>query len=284
MILVTAATGQVGRELVPVLRSRGLAFRALVRGAALEGVVECVRGDFRDTASLAAAMAGVERMYLACAPTPDQADLEMRAIDAAARNGVRHVVKLSAYDAHDANPSDFRRWNGVAERHLRNSGLAWTILRPTAFNQSLDPRAVVERGVLRSPQGAATTPFVDTRDIADVAAAVLGGTGHDGRIYDLTGPEAFTQPALAALIAEVFVTPVACRPVSDAEALRELLQSGMDEVFARSMIVHWQSYRARPATLVSGWTEILTGQSPRTLRAYLEECRAAAPVGAPAAS
>ncbi len=284
MILVTAATGQVGRELVPELRSRGLAFRALVRGAALEDGVECVRGDFRNSASLDAAMAGVERMYLACAPTPDQADLEMRAIDAAARNGVRHVVKLSAYDAHDANPSDFRRWNGVAERHLFNSGLAWTMLRPTAFNQSLDPRAVVERGVLRSPQGAATTPFVDTRDVADVAAAVLGGTGHDGRIYDLTGPEAFTQSALAALIAEVFATPVACRPVSDAEALHGLLESGMDEGFARSMIVHWQSYRARPATLVSGWIEILTGQSPRTLRAYLEECRVAAPVGTPAAS
>ena len=284
MILVTAATGQVGRELVPVLRSRGLAFRALVRGAALEGGVECVRGDFRDSTSLVAAMAGVERMYLACAPTPDQAELEMRAIDAAARNGVRHVVKLSAYDAHDANPSDFRRWNGVAERHLYNSGLAWTILRPTAFNQSLDPRAVVERGVLCSPQGAATTPFVDTRDIANVAAAVLGGTGHDGRIYDLTGPEAFTQPALAALIAEVFAAPVACRPVSDAEALRGLLERGMDEGFARSMIVHWQSYRARPATLVSGWIEILTGQSPRTLRAYLEECRGSAPDGAPAAS
>ncbi len=68
------------------------------------------------------------------------------------------MVKLSAYDAHDSNPSDFRRWNGMAETHLRNSGLAWTILRPTAFSQSLDPDGIVEKGELLAPQGEAATP------------------------------------------------------------------------------------------------------------------------------
>ena len=86
-----------------------------------------------------AALEGIDVMYLACAAGPCQAGLESLAIDAARRNGARRVVKLSAFDAHDANLSDFCRWNGIAETHLRNSGLAWTILRPTAFSQSLDP-------------------------------------------------------------------------------------------------------------------------------------------------
>ncbi len=274
--LVTAATGQVGRLVVGGLAERDVSCRALVRrdvpGLAGDRVA-CVTGDFTDAASLDRAMVGISVMYLACAPVPDQARFEALAIDAAVRNGVRHVVKLSAYDAHDDNPSDFRRWNGEAERHLRTSGLDWTVLRPTAFCQSVDPHAIVAKGEILSPQGRSTTPFIDARDIADVAVAVLTGKGHHAKIYDLTGPEAFSQEQLAALISDVFFVPITCHPVTDAEALAGLLAAGNDEVFARSMVVHWQSYRARPATLISGWTEILTGQPPRTLRAYLEEAK-----------
>jgi uncharacterized protein YbjT (DUF2867 family) len=275
MILVTAATGQVGAPLVRMLSERGTPCRALVRRDVPEldlPNVEQVRGDFHDGASLDRAMAGVGRVYLACAPTPTQPVLEGLAIAAAERNGVRHVVKLSAYDAHDANPSDFRRWNGIAERRLMESGLAWTILRPTAFHQSVDAVAIARRGELLSPQGEAASPFIDARDIAAAAAAVLTGEGHAGRIYDLTGPEAFTQDEVAAMVAEVIGRPVVCRPVSDGEALRGLLEGGMEPGFARSMIAHWQAYRAKPVTLISGWVEILAGRPPRCLRPYVEEC------------
>ncbi len=211
-----------------------------------------------------------ERFRAACAPVSDQIRFEALAIDAALRNGVRHVVKLSAYEAHDDNPSDFRLWNGEADRHLRTSGLDWTVLRPTAFCQSVDPHAIVAKGEILATQGRSTTPFIDARDIA---VAVLTGKGHHAKIYDLTETEAFSQEQLAALIPDVFSVPIACRLVSDAEALAGLLVAGNDEVFARSMVVHWQSYRARPATVISGWTEILTGQPPRTLCAYLEEAK-----------
>src|SRR5690606_17942251 len=159
---------------------RGVRCRSLVRrdvpGLDLPHV-EQVRGDFHDAASLDRAMAGVSRAYLACSPVPTQPVLECLAIAAAARNGVRHVVMLSAYYASDANPSDFRGWNGLAERRLMESGLAWTILRPTAFHQSVDAAAIARKGELLSPQGEAGSPFIDARDIADVAAAVLTGEG-----------------------------------------------------------------------------------------------------------
>ena len=282
MILVTTATGQVGGALVQALSRQGHGCRALVRAgkAAIDlPHVETVRGDFRDAASLDAAMAGVSRLYLACSPVPNQAELEGLVMTAAERNGVRHVVKLSAYNAHEANPSDFRRWNGVAERHLRASGLAWTILRPTAFHQAVDAASIAARGELLSPQGDSASPYIDARDIAEVAAAVLTGEGHTGRIYDITGPELLTQKDVAALIAEVFGKPVACREVSDKEALAGLLAGGMDLGFARSMIAHFQAYRAHPVTLISGWTEILTGTAPRPLRVYVEECARAAGIG-----
>jgi len=279
MILVTTATGQVGGALVGALSQQGQPCRALVRGETPSidlPHVETVRGDFRDGASLDAAMAGVSRLYLACRPAPNQPDLESLVVQAAERNGVRHVVKLSAYDAHDDNPSDFRRWNGVAERNLRASGLAWTILRPTAFHQAVDAAAIAASGELLSPQGSAGSPYIDARDIADTAAAVLTGEGHAGRIYDLTGPQSITQDGVAAMIAEVFGRPVVCRAVDDVQALAGLLAGGMEPGFARSMIAHWQAYRARPVSLISGWTEILTGHKARTLRAYIEECASSA--------
>ena len=281
-ILVTAATGKIGRLIVKRFSRRGLTARALVRDAGhqrnLPGVVWAV-GDFSDARSMDAALAGVEVMYLACGESSRKFALESAAIDAVKRKGVKRVVKVSAYDSHDDNASDFRRTNGMIERYLRNSGLDWTVLRPTIFNQALDPLGTVAKGVLLSSQGVATIPFIDTRDIADVAVTVLTGQGHEDRIHDLTGPEAFTQDGYAALLSEVFRKSVVCRHVSDLEAYRDLLAGGMDEGMARSMIAHWQSYRARPATLISGWTEILTGHASRTLRAYLEECANAAKIG-----
>lgn len=277
MILVTASTGKIGSVIVTELAARGVSARALIRDRShardLPGI-EWVVGDYEDDTSMDAALDGVTMMYLACGESGRKVALEKRAIDAGVRNSVHHVLKVSASDAHDDNASDFRRGNGVIERHLRGSGLDWTILRPTMFNQSLNPLSIVAKGEILSPQGEAPTPFIDVRDIADVAVAIMLGENHHDRIYDLTGPQALTQADFAELLADVFGKPVACRHVSDAEAYLGMIEAGLDEGMARSMIAHWQSYRARPSSFVSGWIEILTGRRPRTLRAYLEECAA----------
>ena len=282
MLLITAATGKIGSIVVEQLSARGIAARALIRNPGqardLPGI-DWMIGDFEDGASMAAALDGVDVMYLACGESQRKVELEKQAIDAASSARVTRVVKVSASDAHDDNASDFRRGNGMIERYLRDSGLAWTILRPTMFNQSLDLLAIAQKGELLSPQGDATTPFIDVRDIADVAVAVLTAENHHDRIYDLTGPDALTQDALAVVVSEVCGKPVTCRHVTDAESYRGLLEAGVDEGMARSMIAHWQSYRARPAALISGWTEILPSHPPRTLRAYLEECVAASGIG-----
>jgi uncharacterized protein YbjT (DUF2867 family) len=277
MILVTASTGKIGSLIVSEFAARGVPSRALIRDRShardLPGI-EWVVGDYEDDASMDGALDGVTMMYLACGESGRKVALEKRAIDAAVRSTVGHVIKVSASDAHDDNASGFRRGNGMIERYLRDSGLAWTILRPTMFNQSLDPLSIVAKGEILSPQGEATTPFIDVRDIADVAVAIMLGENHHDRIYDLTGPDALTQRDFAELLTDVFGKPIACRHVTDAEAYRGMIEAGLDEGMARSMIAHWQSYRTRPSSFVSGWIEILTGHRSRTLRAYLEECAA----------
>src|SRR5262245_50321717 len=141
MILVTGATGTSGRELVRRLSSAGADFRAMVRKEvdreALEANgVTAVVADYRDPVRLSEALAGVEQVYLIGPTDPPQVTHEGDVVEAARRAGVRRIVKQSAMSAHDMSACTFKRWNGMVERQLMESGLAYTILRPTGFMQN----------------------------------------------------------------------------------------------------------------------------------------------------
>src|SRR6478672_6547694 len=144
MILITGGTGTSGREIVEAVARTGRPFRVTARDVARAEPLrklgaEVVRGDFTDAASLERAMAGVERVFLNSGPTEDLVDLQGNVIDAARRAGVRHVVKLSVFgaDLPGAPGVRFMRQHVDVERRLRDSGLAWTMLRPTFFMQNL---------------------------------------------------------------------------------------------------------------------------------------------------
>ena len=134
-ILVTGATGNVGSAVVAELGDRGLPVRAFVRdpdrAAAILGPdVELAVGDFPDPASIRAALEGIEVVFLACANVPPQVEYEIRVIDAAARAGVRRLVKLSALGAAPGSRVAFWDWHARIERHLEASGVPWVNLRP----------------------------------------------------------------------------------------------------------------------------------------------------------
>jgi uncharacterized protein YbjT (DUF2867 family) len=189
MILVTGATGTVGRALVRELSERGVAFKAMVRKDADRDALEragvaAVVADYNDPARLSAAMAGIEQVYLIGPTDPPHISGEGAVIDAAHRAGVRRVVKQSAMAAHDMSACTFKRWNGMVERQLMQSSLAYTILRPTGFMQNFvnyDAARIAAEGAIRAPLGDARVSWIDARDIAGVAAVVLSEEGHDGR-------------------------------------------------------------------------------------------------------
>src|SRR3954465_2622210 len=141
MILVTGATGSIGLPRGSELGGAKGPTRALVRspekGAPLQAQrLETAVGDLADPASLASALRGVERMFLLTPAGPDQVELERAAIDVAAREGVRHIVKLGARGAHPASPARFLRAHGEIVEHLRTAGPDWTVLEPGDYMQN----------------------------------------------------------------------------------------------------------------------------------------------------
>ncbi|MEU6479732.1 NAD(P)H-binding protein [Streptomyces sp. NPDC047017] len=194
MLLVTGATGTVGREVLRRLPefTAGVPVRVMARepgrvtGAPV--AAEIVRGDFTDPRSLAGVLRGVHRALLLSLPSAGGDACFLRAARMA---GVRHVVKLSAAAVVDVGAVDLvTRWQRRSEELLCGSGMAWTLLRPRAFmSNTLSWAGSVRRcGVVRALFGTSLNACVDPRDVAEAAVRALTGEGHEGRAYTLTGP------------------------------------------------------------------------------------------------
>ncbi|WP_331725796.1 NAD(P)H-binding protein (plasmid) [Streptomyces xanthophaeus] len=206
MILVTGATGRIGREVVRRLPA-GLAVRVLARDPArvtgASATAEVVQGDYRDPQSLTRALGGVSTAFLVTSRVDDD---DVRFVRAAVSAGVRHVVKLSAAAVSDPGANDLiTRWQRANEDLLRGSGMEWTLLRPRAFmsNAFAWADSVRAQHVVRAQYGASPIACVDPRDVADVAVRVLTEEGHAGRAYTLTGPEPITAVQQTAQLAEL---------------------------------------------------------------------------------
>ena len=213
MILVFGATGTVGNELISILSGDDVPAIAVTRGPAPPRPrrgVRWVQADLAAPASVEGLFSGVRSMFLLTGNHPDMARLQIAAIDAAARAHVEHVAKLSALGASDHSRLPIGRAHYEAESALMASGMRWTILRPHVFMQNLlgQARAIAHEGRIVGGSGDGRIPFIDTRDIAAVAAVALTRPGHDGQKYILTGPEALSYSDLARILSGVIGPPV----------------------------------------------------------------------------
>jgi uncharacterized protein YbjT (DUF2867 family) len=276
-VLVTGATGTVGRHLVHLLRRRGVPVRAFVRdpGRAADVLgpdVDLAVGDLDDRSSLDAAMAGVDRVFLASANHPRQVAWETTAIDAATDAGVRHVVKLSAHGAAIGSPVAFGDAHGRVEEYLRGRGVAHVVLRPGFYLTNLLGAADgVRYGVLALPAAGARIAMIDPRDVAQVAAAVLTGSGHDGRTYDLTGPEAVTGDDVARELSALLGRRIDFVAVPDEAATAQLVAEGVPEWFATNTVAVFGQLRRGAQSEACDVVRALTGRDPRSVADFLAD-------------
>lgn len=233
-ILVTGATGNVGRLVVDELLTRGATgVRALTNNpakAALPDCVEVVEGYLGDLDAMPAALEGVDALYLAPLPRT------VRDVVALAKQaGVRYVVDLSSSTAESEAAEGEHGWYYyLVERAVEDSGLAWTHLQPGEFmTNTLDwAEQVRSTGVVRQWCGAARSAMIALEDVAAVAATVLLEDGHAGRKYPMTGPEAISRAACAATIGEVLGRPVTFEEQPYEEAFAQFAAAAGEE-FAR---------------------------------------------------
>ncbi|WP_234543774.1 NAD(P)H-binding protein [Streptomyces shenzhenensis] len=280
MILVTGATGTIGSDVVRQLAGRGAKVRALTRDPANARVpagVEVVRGDYGDPASLDAALSGATAVFLLRPPGPDEGQ-DAALADAARTAGAERLVKLSAIGTGDPDSGPSGQWHLAGERAVRDSGLAWTVLRPSSFaSNTLTWLQALRAGEpVPNMTGDGASGVIDPRDIAEVAVRALLDAGHAGRTYTLTGPEAITVPGQAAVLAEVLGRPVPTRDLSP-EQTRDFLRTawGMDGIRAESVLTGLAFVRAGGNAVVTEDTEQVLGRPARTYREWAEDHREA---------
>jgi uncharacterized protein YbjT (DUF2867 family) len=272
-ILVTGATGTVGRQVVSQLLATDAQVRALTRNpdaAGLPPEVEVVRGDLTVPADLDGCLDGVDAVFLVwTAP----AGAVPAAVDRIARQA-RHLVLLTS--PHQTPHPLFQQPNPLAavhaetERLIAASGLQWTFLRPGMFAaNALSWWAPQIRAgdVVRWPYAAAPTAPIHERDIAAVAVRALLEVGHDGGGYVLTGPQSLSQSEQVATIGEVIGRPLRLEELSPEEARRELPFPAP----ALSMLLNaWAAAVGLPALVTPTVAEI-TGRPARTFRDWVTD-------------
>ncbi|WP_433599674.1 NAD(P)H-binding protein [Nocardia sp. CA-135953] len=263
MILVTGATGNIGTELVAALSNSGAAVRALVRDPAraqLPAGVEAVTGDLNQPESLTEALDGATGMFLlpGYADTPDL-------LARAKKAGVQHIVLLSGGSAalEDMNNA-VSAYMTQAERDVRESGLAWTFLRPRSFtSNALRWLPQLEQGdVIRAQFPDVPVAAIDPADIAAVAAVALTGGGLAGQVLELTGPQALVPADQVAALAEALNRPLVCQGLTNAETRAEL-EAAMPQHYVDAF---WSFFvdGTLDESQVYSTVEEVTGRAPHT--------------------
>jgi uncharacterized protein YbjT (DUF2867 family) len=243
MILVTGATGLNGRELLRRLSASGVAVRALARNPArAEAIaalphVEIVQGDMARPETLAAALHGVDRAMLISSSDPVMLDVQSNFIDAARKAGVKHVVKLSGIMPDLDSAFRFARMHGEIEKRLEASGMAFTHLRAGEFMPAYFRQApmIAAKGAMFLPMEDARIASIDVGDIAEIAAKVLTGSGHEGKVYPLTGPEALTMTEVAARLSAATGKTIRYVNVPPEDARKAQLAAGMPPYLADAL-------------------------------------------------
>ncbi|MER8034043.1 NAD(P)H-binding protein [Streptomyces hydrogenans] len=264
-ILVTGGTGKSGRRVVSLLRARGLPVRVASRSGEPPF-------DWLDRATWASALEGVTAVYL----VPIDGELLTRPfVERAAELGVERVVLLSGRGVDvpgysgEANIAGATHVDG--ESAVRDSGIAWTILRPAWFAQNFSEGIFLDAllaGELRLPAGDGAASFVDAKDIAEVAVAALTGDGHRGRTYELSGPRALTLTEAVAEISTVSGRDLRYVPLSHAEFVAELTAQGWTDAEAEDYAEAVGPIRRGMDGHVSDGVRQALGRDPRDFTDY----------------
>ncbi|HWN71267.1 MAG TPA: SDR family oxidoreductase [Haliangium sp.] len=284
MILITGATGTIGRELVELVSAAGMHVRAMARqpqraavhdrARGRESLIDWVHGDLTAPETLPRALDGVERAFLLSPADPRQAELEEGFIAAARAAGVAHVVKLSARGAALDASFPGGRLHARIERALERSGLAFTHLRPHFFMQNLlrSAAAIRDQGKIFAPMADARISLIDARDVAAVAAAVLReGSRHAGERYELTGPEALSFADIAAHLGAATGRPVTYVDVPPEDARKAMLQRGMPEWLVANILALHADFRTGPWSGVEPAVREVTGRPARSFLDFARE-------------
>lgn len=281
-VLVTGGTGNVGGAVARELLKRGAEVRVLARkepeAGKLPAGVEVAIGDLMDPVSLEAAFEGVDKLFLLNAVVADELTQALIAYGIAKRKGIQQITYLSVFKAEQFKDVPHFASKLAVENALRESGMAYTILRPGYYiqNDATLKGALTGAGIYPMPIGTDGICAVDIRDIAEAAAISLTSEGHNGQTYDLVGPTLINGSANASLWSRLLGKEITytghnfdqwelqmrtMAPAWTAFDLRTMFQGYFDRGFAST------------SSEVARLTQLL-GHAPRSYESFAEETAA----------
>ena len=270
-VLLTG-TGTIGREVAKCLAADGASTRAGVRDRTkarkqFGDEIELVAFAFEDKRLFTDALEDVEKVFLLPPLMPNQVEVTNAFVDAAQRAGVQHIVKLSAIGV-GTETFTAGEWHAANERHVRNSGLGFTFLRPNSFMQNFINYFPPRDGVIYLPWGNGKASFVDARDVASVAARALTNEAHKNKIYTLTGPAALSIDEVARTLSHVAGREIEYVDVPESTARDAMLKAGMAEWQVDLLMeLHEINKQSRWSTITSDVQEII-GKPPIAFREF----------------
>ncbi|HSD63354.1 MAG TPA: SDR family oxidoreductase [Ignavibacteriaceae bacterium] len=273
-ILIICSTGKVGVELIRLLNNDGIQIRAAARNpltaaAKFPSGVETVEFDFDKPETFAPALKGIEKVFLMARPGDNHSD-EVAAplIDEAKKQGIRHIVNLTAFGAEKDDNFMLRK----LEKYLEASEIAFTHLRPNWFMQIFNSGPmfidIKTTGALHLPAADAKLSFIDIRDIAAAGAAVLKDPNHIGRAYTLTGGESLDHFQAMEIISRAANKKVSYIPITDETSREALSKAGIPVDVIERWSAFYKKVREGFCAPVFDDLQTMIGRSPITFSKY----------------
>ncbi len=273
-VLVTGASGNLGREVVKALSNKGYNVKAATRDTrktASSGSVTAVRFDYAEPGTFGDALREATGLFLVAPPMDPEAPAKLIPfVKKAKEAGVGHVVFVSALGVDQNEQAPLR----LIERALMDSGLAYTILRPNFFMENFStgfiaPMIKQQNGIFLAA-GDGKTSFISTRDIAEVAAIAFS-KAHYGKEYNLTGPEALDHFEAAKIISEVIGRKVSYQALPEEAMLQGARNQGMPEGAVQYLGILYAVVRAGYMAVVTDDVQNVTGRKPVTFAEFARQ-------------
>jgi uncharacterized protein YbjT (DUF2867 family) len=278
-ILVTGATGTIGKALIKSLQTKNTTFMVGVRNKGLAkeklpnvNAKDMVEFDFSNATTYEKATEGVDKVFILGPPlVVTLVDLVSPFIDFLKIKNITRVVYISALGSDKLTDMPFHT---ILSQKLMDDGFNYTILKPSFFSQNFKTyewENITQRNMTYMPAGNGRVGFVDANDIAEVAATVLTTDGHNKKTYQLTGPEALSYVDAAKLLSEVTGKTIAYPNPSPEEFTSVLKSSGAPDFIAPYMIQVYSLIADNHVNLVTNDVENVTGKKPNSLKQVLTD-------------
>ncbi|MBT3233026.1 MAG: SDR family oxidoreductase [Calditrichaeota bacterium] len=279
MILITGATGTIGSNLTFILARNKIPVRALVRdktkiSEALSDLeIEFVEGDFTKPDTLDKALEGVDSAFLVSPGDRDLVEFQANFIDAAKKAKLKHLVKISSIGTGPEALYSVGRWHHEVEKRIEQSGIPFTFVRAHSFMQNFFVHAsfIQREGAFLAPMGDGRIPMIDVRDIVMVLAVILTSENHEGKTYEITGPQAISYSEAADVFTEVLGKPVKFVDTPLSKTRENLLQGEWPEWMVDDVISLYRFFREGHATEVTDTVEAIIERKPGNFEQFVKD-------------